>query len=570
MRMAVACSAAACGMAAAQDVAPPAGAPSPAADLSTMYRDAYLSPNGCAPRAALDPANKMLQGEWRNQKRWRLYGGADYLRMYRGPLRDLALTTTSRNLFADDDDQISLGALNADVPNSGSREGDTQVTQIFPARVFPDIALTGILYTPNDEDARSGVPVGTVLTPGESRMNSNQFDINGALSGVRPKIGIEFPNGNRVEFSYFQLQDLRPGQLVDNVAGSAFLTKTISSGQQVVFFAMQRWGYLNAPFTVGTSPPPGRTEEFLQEFRGEDVRAFRPNGLFPHFPYNEVPQPTAFPGPASPANPLVPLFPTPDGMRSSDIPREPTQNDFPDNGSFLFQDGELAIANFRSDLSGFDLTYRHRVCEDSLPNMHLELTGGLRVLNMNERFTFFFADLFGFSRTTQDTATPNIPQPPFFVPNDTAADPVDARAQAAEQTQMTIDRKITNCMFGPEVGVAARFPFWSYFEWNVNGKLGWTFNALKTSQLSFLQTGLVFNDYSKDSLLTSGIFEGQLGLNFYPHPNVKLNIGYEWLLMMRVGTALGNLSFDMARENRPNNKDDVLYNGMFVGGEVTW
>jgi hypothetical protein len=224
-----------------------------------------------------------------------------------------------------------------------------------------------------------------------------------------------------------------------------------------------------------------------------------------------------------------------------------------------------------------DFTYRHRINEWNQSWYTLDMIGGFRWINTNERFTFFFADLFNFSRTTAtgpitpesgNTGTPNVPQPPLFVPNDLPTDPPDARGQSAEETQFTIDRKVSNNLFGPQIGVDWRVPFCYYFDAQLMGKAGWVFNAMETSAANFRGDGLIFSNYSKSNLLTSGILEGQMGLNYYPHPNVRLNAGFEWLWLIGVGGAISNQSLDLSAENRPKNKDDILYTGWYIGGEV--
>jgi hypothetical protein len=597
-RTAFACALASCGLARSDDPTPPtpAGPNCAPPDLSSVYRDAYLNPSVVGPPGGLahggaeaGPADRPLGGIWTNPKRWKLYGGADYIRWQRSGIPRIVLTSVSRNLFWDDPEQQNLGALNAENSTTGARTiGVNPSAQIFPAKVFPGPGLPGELYTPNDPDVR--VNVTDFLIAGAERMTTDMFDVGRVRSGFRPKIGIEFPNGDRFDVSYFVVEDTQPAALVDNVTGSAFLTKQISSGiAGPVRFGVFRWGYLDAPFQL-TGGATVESQQLLIDFRGEDVRRFVGPGLtpdFPHFPWNELPQPTVL---TDPASPLLPIFDPqgppgflgngdPNGVRSADIPREPTSNDFPGQ-SFLFQDGELAVATFRSDLQGGEAVYRRKCREWNRSWYDMDLLFALKWVNMNERFTFFFADLYNFSRTTAAgipfpnggvTLTPNVPQPPAFVPNDFGLlDPPDARGQAAEDTQITIDRKISNNLFGPQFGADIRIPFRTYFEVQMASKIGFVLNAMETSALNFRGDGLILSDYSKSNILTSGIWDGQLGLNYFPHPNVRLGLGFEWMCLMRVGGAFSNQALDLSVENRPRNNDSILWAGWYAGGEFNF
>src|SRR5262249_52750489 len=151
-------------------------------------------------------------------------------------------------------------------------------------------------------------------------------------------------------------------------------------------FGMFRFGYIDAPFTI-TPGDTIDTQQRMIKFRGEDNRHFvppPPNNWFPHFPYNELPQPTSTNHPASP---LLPLHTNVDqnGIRSSDIPREPTSNDFPGQ-SYLFRDGELAVATFRSDFQTAEAVYRKKLKDWNKTWYDMDLLIGLKWVNTNERF----------------------------------------------------------------------------------------------------------------------------------------------------------------------------------------
>jgi hypothetical protein len=577
---ALACALASCGLARAEDKAPMASGPAspPPPDLTSLYRDAYMNPQAAGPVLGADqgPADRPLSGVWKNYKRWKFYGGADAIRWQRSGLQRLALTSTSINLFYDEEEARLAGAQNADgiiPPREGQALTPGEIRQQFPSKVFPGVQLPPERYTPNDDVVRANV--NEFLVPGQERLSTADFDVGRMRSGFRPKLGIEFENGDRFDVSYFVIEDVAPAQIVDNVTEAAFLMTQISSVNPRRF-GMFRFGYLDAPFTITQG---SRDVQLFTAFRGEDVRRFVPlPSLFPHFPYNERPQPTVTNDPASPLLPLVSGV-DPEGIRSSDIPREPTANDFPGQ-SWLFRDGELAVATFRSDIQGAEGVYRHQLGEWNRSWYNLDLLLGIKWINTNERFTFFFADLYNFSRTTAAgvpfpnggvTATPNVPQPPFFVPNDLGlADPPDQRGQAAEDTQITIDRRIKNNLFGPQVGLDWRVPIWSYFDLQASSKLGMVFNHLTTTANTFRGDGLIYSDYSKSNLLTSGIWDGQLGINYQPHPRVKVGAGFEWLHLIRVGGAISNQALDLSVENRPKNNDRVTYTGWYAGAEFKY
>jgi hypothetical protein len=601
-RTAFACALASCGLARSDEPTPSAPAshtPAPP-DLSSIYRDAYMNPSVVAPPPGAvagavghEGAGRPLGGVWTNPKRWKYYAGVDYLRWFRPQVEagNQPLTSTSRNLFWDDPEQQTQGALNADLGPASPRAIGTPGVALFPARLFP-INLTPERLTPNDPEARANVD--EFLIPGETRLSSSQFDVTEARSGYRPKIGVEFENGDRFDISYFRVENGDNGLLVDNAAGAAFLTKQISSARVnpggafdapldaagFARFGMFRFGYIDAGFSLTQG---NLTDLEFQRFRGEDTRGFSPVSLFPHFPWNEVPQPTIQNDPGSP---LLPLLGTPDalpiqdsrGIRSGDIPREPTTNDYPDQ-SFLFQDGELAVATFRSELQGGEAVYRRKMREWNRSWYDLDLLFAFKMVRFDERFTFFFADLYNFSRTTANgpvaplagnTATPNIPQPPLFIPNDSPLDPVDQRGQAAEDTQISIDRGTKNTFFGPQIGVDVRIPFRSVFEVQLASKVGWVLNAASTNGLIARGDGLLFSDYSKSELMTGGIWDGQLGLVYLPHPNVKIAGGWEWMNLIRYAGAVHNQALDLSTENRPRASGNILWNGWYAGVELKY
>ncbi len=586
---------AACGAAAAQDSGGACAAcPTPAAaptDLSQLYRDAYLNPGAMAPPGGggYQPG-AVPSGEWVNPSRYRWFFGGDYIKFHRPSLQKTALTSVSNDLFWDDPLQQANGALNAAIgaadPATLSRAvGAGATTQLFPAKFAPTPGLQPELYTPNDPAVR--INVNEFLVPEATRMSSDNFSVNRGLDGFRPKIGVVLPDGNSLEASYFKSADFQPTQLIDNVAGAGFLTRIISNGNdRIAPFAFFRWGYLRAPFTLAQG---SRTPQEFANFRGEDVRGFGANNgvalgqtaNFPHLPYNEVPAPEGLKGGGILTYPaLFPVAAPAPFLRSTDIPRKPTTNDFPGLGSLIFRNGELAIANFRSDLQGGELLYRRNVLTEGETNWHVQLLGGARYINLNERFNYFWAQLWQFSRTTAagpvgpllgNTATPNIPQPPTNFPNDNGVlDPIDQRGQAAEETQVTLDRKISNNIFGPQIGIDARFPFWNYFDVQLMTKGGWMLNAASTSLLVQRGDGLIYTGYSASKLGPAGMIEGQFGLNFHPHEKVVFHAGWEYMWLMGTGTALGNLSGDLSQANRPGTNQQQFYTGWYLGGQINF
>src|SRR5262245_43348460 len=239
-RTAFACALASCGLARADEPTSPtpptsAGPTTAPTDLSSVYRDAYLNPNAVCPPGGLAAgaadaglADRPLGGIWTNPKRWKLYGGADYIRWQRSGLQRLALTSTSINLFFDEEEARLQGALNADgiiPPREGQALQQGQIRPLFRPKIFPGTQLPPERFTPNDDDAR--VNVNEFLVPGEERLSTADFDVGRVRSGYRPKIGVELPNGDRFDFSYFTIEDVAPADIVDNVSGAGFLMKQI-------------------------------------------------------------------------------------------------------------------------------------------------------------------------------------------------------------------------------------------------------------------------------------------------------------------------------------------------------
>ena len=130
---------------------------------------------------------------------------------------------------------------------------------------------------------------------------------------------------------------------------------------------------------------------------------------------------------------------------------------------------------------------------------------------------------------------------------------------------------IDNDLVGPQIGLEARRSFCEgLFEFELLGKGGYFANFIGNRVT--LQRGdtILGLDYEKNEMLGSGVFEGRLGMNFVPYPGIRLMGGWEYLWLIGVGTATGNLNFDLDRQVRPNNKDSVLFHGWYGGLEVTF
>ena len=188
-RTAFACALASCGLARSDDPTPPtpAGPNCAPPDLSSVYRDAYLNPSVVGPPGGgleAGPADRPLGGIWTNPKRWKFYGGADYIRWQRSGLQRLALTSTSIDLFYDEEEARLQGALNPDgiiPPREGAVLQQGEIRPLFRPKIFPGVQLPPERFTPNDDDAR--VNVNEFLIPGEERLSTADFDVGRVRSG---------------------------------------------------------------------------------------------------------------------------------------------------------------------------------------------------------------------------------------------------------------------------------------------------------------------------------------------------------------------------------------------------
>lgn len=501
----------------AANVVPPART-----DPYSVFTEGFYNPqsiaNPCPPGGegqASGEMNSLLRGP--RHYRWVFSNDVVYWNRSRGANK--VLVTTSPNLF---DSLLSTQEGGTVLPAQGPQI-TSGTSPVFPA-IFDFTTNTTRGGTPNDPELRFGVPVNEILIPNQVRMETNDFNYAQRF-GYRPTIGIELDSGNRIEFSYSWITDFHARTMIDNVAGAYFATGATATD-------FQRWGYLNSPFISTNSAIWGETRRAA------------------HDPLNENPPTTG------------------------SVPREPTSNDVAAGGtnplrfdtqgrplSFLWQDGEVAIASYSFNVQGAELAYRKSILEFVRGNYKLDLICGVRYVGTDEHFGFFFADTL-FDRAAANPANANLPG--LNGPNFTNV------SQPADQTWATITNTIRNDMVGPEIGANVKFPVFEYFEFDVLGKFAGMANWLQKQQTVVRGDGLIVDNYIKSSWATTGAFEGHLGLNFKPHSNVTLRAGWEWMWLISVATVPGNIAFDLDQQRRPNNNDNALFHGWYGGIEIVF
>jgi hypothetical protein len=535
-----------CALSRAEDPAPaPDAAVVPMAQNSpyTLYSDAYLNPDSCRPRD-FNPVNPtkgmfLFQGPRHN----RYYAGVDNLFWGRTKAANRVLTSTSPNLFDGFGRQITPDGL-------------LRFQTVFDPN-SPTRLRSG---SPNDPLTRLNVT--EFLIPDEVRMQTNDFD-QPMRWGFRTTIGKEFRGGDRLEVSYFQLLDFRSKTLVDDVQNASFFVRVPFSGAAGAGeFRFQRFGYLNSNFRT-----------INQAFAGESRRLNV--GPDPHNPNNENP-------------PLIPP-PANGTFTSNNIPGETTREDAQatnqgggggqnnnqitparqrrnDNGipfDLLWEDGELAIADYHYNIQGGEILYTKNIFEYERYRWELRMLFAVRYVGMDEGLDFFFADT-TFDRAAANPATAVGGQLP--VPLQAVGLP----SQPANETWATVSNELNNSLLGPTIGISARYPLWSGMEWDLMGKAGFLANFIQLRNRLVRGDGLTLYDYTQDEFLTSGIFEGRLGLNYKPVERLTLRGGFEWMYLIGVGTSPGNLNYQLDRRPRPNNNDDVLFYGFYGGAEWVW
>lgn len=562
---------------------PSPGVMAPRTDSYSTYTDAFYNAN------TLDPSAGSQSGTWmqrlfRGPKNLRVYGGADYLNWTRSDAQDRVLTKTTADIFQS----------NPTVQSYGNPQpvfnGETRGAPLYGVPVSYLNTINGVqtYLGPNDKVyspypnitgpvARRGMGIvvdqsgnylGDIpenLVENQVRMSTNDFDI-GNRPGVRTTIGIELWTGSKIEFSYFWINTFRPANLTEDVSGSAFLMKVITQGSDTEFTPQyQRFGYLTSPFTT-LSP----------QFAGERRRQIGT-------------EPSIVPNNAQNENPRV----VPSGEdftpTSRDVPREPTVNDRDrlsaveggsgeangnpnnhNNRSFLWMDGELAHATYSFNIQGADLSYKRPIFTYHKKVWDLNLVASARYIQLNERFSFFFADVAGFP----GSGIPVAPRSPFdrSLVNTGAVDPdavdqLPSAGQPSNQTYATTTFNVDNNMIGPMLGIQARRPFFYLFEIDILGRMGWFANFQELRSSLIRGDGYVGYFNRKDITNTSGAFEGHLGLNFVPWQNLRIKAGWDWMWLLNVGTGPSNISYDLDQKRRPNAGDNVLFNGWYVGAE---
>ena len=541
---------------------PSSGAMAPRDDYS-VFADAYHNPDAFGQNYGA--SQQALEGElWKNPRRLRFYGGTEVntLRRSKGA-SNVTLTRTTLDIFRRStlDGNLQGGMLDADMTSNGA--------------LYPDNFNS---VDPNDPQLQ--LNVNEILIPNEPRLQTDQFNRAWRM-GIRPKIGVELASGNRIEFSYSWYKDWSAtgeDRLTDGDplgTGPAFFMFQISDTGSPRFAHFFRFGYINGPFST-----------FDPRFRGEDARQ---HSLDPPDPPMDGPGPIA-PGflslaPHYPPFENPPIFGPlhsgimalgdPNGARSGDIPREPThaieetidpttgpltafRNFFDQDvhGSLLWRDGELAVADYNYDLQTADLLYRRKINRFRQRNWKMELLLGLKYVGMDEAFNFLFAD------STFDRALAN----PFWANAGLGSNGSQPIGEYTATTFFSVD----NDMYGPMVGLDATLPFLSHFEVDLMGKLGWVINSLQNQNSTFRGDGVILYDYSKSVTTTAGIFETKLGLAFLPHKNVRIQGGYEAMILTNVGTAIGNITPRLDEFRRPSHNDSVLFHGVYGGFEITF
>jgi hypothetical protein len=522
----------------------------PRKDVYSVYTDAFYDPKALArPVAESDPARP-----WRLGPAFRVYAGADVIHYYRTEPTNKVLVRTTNNLF--DTDPIT------DVTPNPNQLSATPGTPLFPDAFSGALSPTQRPGNVNEPGLRLNVPANVRLFPNEILQQTDDFDFGGR-EGYRPKIGIELPSGSRIEFRYFYVRDFNASPLIQDARNAAFFTRFISDD---AFFSFQRFGYLNAPFLLPVELDAMDLPTDLR-FLGEQRRNSPIGGLIPHNPGNENP------------SPIDPLFsglfgagPIPGtDVFSDDVPREPTNTDpfvlgLTDNRYFLsllFTDGELAIARYSFDIQGGDLTYSRPIRRFEGRAWDLRLLLSVRYLALDEAFDFFFADTVFDRAQVNDPLLVPLPTPPGGGPLVVLQQP-----QRVEETQATYVAEIDNDIVGPQIGLDARLPFLSVFEFDLVGKAGFMANFLQNHSRFYRPDGVTLFDFRKNETGTSGVIEGSLGVNFHPHRNVVIRGGWEFMWLINVGTAIGNISFELDQRPRPKNDDSVLFHGWFAGAEV--
>ncbi|QDU61581.1 hypothetical protein Pan216_24420 [Planctomycetes bacterium Pan216] len=610
-------------------------------DVYSTYTDRFYNPECWAPEHVA-PTQEMREAKWRLKNRWKPYFSAGVKYYFRSKPTNKELVTTTQNLF-DVIPQKGNTDIFIDNPQAVTA---TPGALLFPLTFDPYNGGQGRSGSANDPAYRVDVPNDEVLIPGEVRMETDDFNF-GQRFGYEPRFGIEFSGGNKIEAGYFWFQDWNATQLVDDVSGAGFLTQQVSESP-TNNFEYFRFGYLSAPFILNVDAFNGLLNgESRREYFNADtpqdiddggpgipvgdrsivpgpvgvqrnangqatILVEHPLGFFlpapaweeagPHYPLNEIPALGAFFDTDSRVFAVV-AEGNEEGLKSRDIPREATTDDptLLDNTdlteddrpiSLLWQDGELAIANYSFNVQGGDITYKQRVFEDFVASdWRVYVTGSVRYIALDEMFSFFFADVAGqdtplgasvrspFNRAGQTRLNDELG---FFNSNEYFYDaavntgPAFVRPQDSAETYATYRTAIDNDLVGPQIGAEAHLPLWRYFEFDVSGRGGFVANFLENHIQLYrgvpgdARSYLNLIDYRKEVAATSGIIEGDVGFSFIPHRCVKFKAAWEFLWLIGVGTATEQIVFQLDQRPRPKHHDSVFFNGFAGSMEVTF
>lgn len=244
----------------------------------------------------------------------------------------------------------------------------------------------------------------------------------------------------------------------------------------------------------------------------------------------------------------------------------------PDGGISRY--GENFAAQYIDDqMWGLDLLWRHALdyFEFKNTNWVVSSLAGVRVVHTSENFQMWwnrntvpgfnpFADNPVLFVRQTPIVTPN-PLGPGFLPVAAANDPAGT---AIDGFSMELD--VRNLIVGPQVGLQATRRFYDIFEFDLLAKGGLMANFAQVTQDVRRFDGLIIPDpfrspFTKNETTTAGILEGRFGINFYPHPNLVLRIGFEAMYLNNITTATHQIQPNLERQQRPNTEDDAFYIG---------
>lgn len=535
------------------------GAAAPRQDLYSTYTDAFVNPNA----ALMQNCDSQTAGEvnrlFKGPRYYKWIVAYDQIRWGRTKAGNEILTTTSTNIFdpptfnADPDQKDLYGnPLNIPLPPSG-----------LITVLNPNLPGVGIFVQPGQNPNSPFAPfdpfpnqrITEVLSPSQVRTQTDNFD-HGREYGYRPKIGLEFEDGSRLTFSYYWLEDYQ-ARISEDVSGASFFTTVISGGDDPLRGQYQRFGYISSPFNTGNP-----------DFGGERRRQIGDDPSFsPHDPARESP-------------PVLPEIDLP--TTSRDVPREPTVNDFyaldalngPENvnigQSALWFDGEFMVADYDYNVFGAELIFEKYLSEWTKWNWKLWGIGGVKYVAMDEGFTFTFADIAPPGEIGNTGLSARSPFDRFAANNPLLPLVTQERAQPSIETVAITNVSVDNDIIGPCLGIHAVRPFAGFLEVDLVGRGTWGANFMQRDSYLIRGDGIPGFRRSKNSALSSGILECQLGINIVPWNGCKLRAGWEAMYLTSVGTAISNINYNLDVDSRPSNRDHVLWHGWYFGADVSF